>query len=172
MRFLLMVMTLALLAGPGAAAGRHADPVLEATLPQTLGGITLTIESQHGSELTTNSVAFDAFLKELGKSRNDFTLASAYAAGSLRAAVGCWRVKAAETSKLLPAFKAAVQASSATPLIFEEETLSGRSIIRIGNPGQLAQGPLYAFASGDALYFVQTPDPKLAEEAISKLSPL
>ena len=34
----------------------------------------------------TNSAAFDAFLKTLGKSRADFTLASAYAPGGLKAA--------------------------------------------------------------------------------------
>ncbi len=68
-----------LFAAVAISAGRHSDPELEALLPQTLGGVALTIESQAGPELATNSAAFDAFLKTLGKSRDDFTLASAYA---------------------------------------------------------------------------------------------
>lgn len=168
-RLILAVLTILLIADPAFAAGRHADPGLEATLPQTLGGVALTIESQRGAELSSNSAAFDAFLAALGKTREDFTIASAYAAGELRAAVGSWRVKDAETSKLLPAFRTALQASSATPLVIVEETFSGRSVTRIGDPGQLAQGPLYAFVKGDTIYFVQTPEPKLAAEAIGKL---
>jgi hypothetical protein len=153
------------------AAGRHADPELEKLLPQTLGGVALTIESQAGSELATNSSAFEAFLEALGKTRGDFSLASAYANGGLKAAAGAWRVKGADSARLLPSFKTAVQASSTTPLASEEEMLGGHKVTRIGNPGQLAQGPIYVFVKGDTLLFVQTPDRALAEEALSKLPP-
>lgn len=153
-----------------AAADRHADPELEALLPQTLGGTALTIESQAGTELSTQSTAFDAFLQGLGKTRADFTLASAYSSGGgLKAEIGAWRVKGADTSLLLPGFKNAVQASSATPLTQAEETIGGRAVTRIGDPGQLAQGPLYVVVRGDTLLFVQTTQPALAEEAIGKL---
>ena len=40
---------------------------------------------------------------------------------------------------------------------------------QIGAPGQLTQGPLYAFARDDIVLFVQTPDPKLAEEALAAI---
>ena len=40
---------------------------------------------------------------------------------------------------------------------------------RIGDKGQLAQGPLYVIVRGDTLLFVQTPDRALADEAVSKL---
>src|SRR5262245_30642641 len=73
-----------------AQAGRHADPALEALLPTALGGVSLTIESQAGTELSTQSAAFDAFLGALGKTRADFSLASAYARG-LKAQVGAWQ---------------------------------------------------------------------------------
>lgn len=152
-----------------AAADRHADPELEALLPTTLGGIALTIESQNGGDLATQSAPFDAFLAGLGKTRADFSLASAYASGGLKAEVGAWRVKGADTSLLLPGFMKAVQASSATPLNQAEESLAGKAVTRIGDPGQLAQGPLYVVVRGDTLLFVQTTDPKLAEEAIGKL---
>ena len=149
---------------------RHADPELEALLPTSLGGVALTIESQAGPDLATSSGPFDTFLSGLGRTRADFTLASAYAmGGGLKAEVGAWRVKGAETAALLPAFKAVMQASSTTPLTFAEETIAGRPVTRIGDPGQLTRGPLYVIVRGDMLLFVQTPDPALAEEALAKL---
>ncbi|MGD9511795.1 MAG: hypothetical protein AB7I59_12165 [Geminicoccaceae bacterium] len=161
---------LALPLAPAAAGdARHADPALEALLPTTLGGKALTLASQSGTELSTQSTAFDAFLAELGRSRGDFTLASAYSQGELRAEVGGWRVEGADPARLLPAFRKAVQASSATPLTGADEQLAGRTVTRIGDPGQLARGPLYVLVRGDALLFVQTPDRALAEEALAKL---
>ena len=74
-------------------------------LPTTLGGVALTIESQAGTDLATQSAAFDAFLASLGKTRADFTLASAYRRGDLKAEVGAWRVKGADPALLLPGFK-------------------------------------------------------------------
>lgn len=150
-------------------AGRHADPALEALLPTTLGGAALTVESQVGTELTTQSGPFDAFLAGLGKTRADFSLASAYSAGGLEAEVGAWRVKGADSAQLLPGFKSAVQASSTTPLTQVEEDLAGRTVTRIGDPGQLTQGPLYVIVRGDTLLFVQTTERALAEEAMGKL---
>ena len=167
------VIAFVTLASIGVAAdGRHADPELEALLPKTLGGRTLVVESQAGSELATNSAPFDAFLALLGKSRADFRLASAYSLGDLKAAVGSWRVIGADSSALLPGFRQTMQASSSTPLTTLEEVVGGHKVTRIGDPGQLAQGPLYVFVKGDTLFFVQTPDPQLAAEAIGKLPPL
>src|SRR5262249_7164647 len=74
------------------AQDRHADPELEALLPTVLGGVSLIVESQLGTQLGTDSAAFDAFLQGLGKTRADFSLASAYPAGGLEARVGAWRV--------------------------------------------------------------------------------
>ncbi len=151
------------------AQGRHADPELEALLPTTLGGAALTVESQAGTDLATNSSAFDAFLASLGKTRADFSIASAYSPGGLKAAIGAWRVRGADPALLLPGFKTAVQASSTTPLTQVEEILAGRAVTRIGDPGQLTRGPLYVFVRGDALLFVQTSERALAGEAMEKL---
>lgn len=169
--FALCVAALTVLAetSPATAQGRHADPELEAWLPATLGGVALTVESQAGTDLATKSAAFDAFLASLGKTRADFSIASAYSAGGLKAEVGAWRVKGADPSLLLPGFQTAVQTSSTTPLTSAEETFAGRKVTRIGNPGQLTRGPLYVYVRGDALLFVQTPEPRLAAEAMDKL---
>ena len=152
-----------------AQSARHADPALEALLPTTLGGMSLVVESQDGKDLMTNSATFDAFLAGMGRTRADFSLASAYSEKGLHAAVGGWRVKGGEPAALLAGFKITLQASSATPLTMAEETVGGRTVTRIGDKGQLAQGPLYVIVRGDTLLFVQTPDHGLAEEAIGKL---
>jgi len=149
---------------------RHADPELEALLPTSLGGVVLTVESQAGTDLATKSGAFDAFLSSLGKTRADFSVASAYATGGLRAEVGAWRVKGADPALMLQGFKDALQASSTTPLTQVEENLDGRTVTRIGDPGQLTHGPLYVVARGDTLLFVQTPEPALAAEAMGKVT--
>ena len=138
-------------------------------LPRSLGGVALRIESQAGTDLSTRSGPFNAFLAGLGKARADFTLASAYSERNLKAAVGAWRVKGADPRLLLPGFKTAVQASSTTPLTQAEEVVADRQVTRIGDPGQLTQGPLYVVVRGDTLLFVQTPERALAEEAIAKL---
>jgi hypothetical protein len=171
MLFALLIAAVAAAApmGASATANRHADPELEALLPTSLGGVALIVESQAGPELSTTSGPFDAFLTTLGKTRADFTLASAYAQGGLKAEIGAWRVKGADPALLLPSFMAAVQASSTTPLTKADETMGGRKVTRIGDPGQLTRGPLYVFVRDDALLFVQTPDRALAEEAMSKL---
>ena len=132
-------------------------------------GVALTIESQAGADLSTKSGPFDRFLSKLGKSRADFTIASAYSQGELRAAVGAWRVNGAAPEKLIPGFAEALQSSSTTPLTVAEERVGGRPVTRIGGPGQLTQGSLYVIARGDTLLFVQTPEPALAEEAMGKL---
>jgi hypothetical protein len=153
-----------------ANGSRHADPSLEALLPTSLGGVALAVESQSGADLATKSGAFDEFLKSLGKTRGDFSVASAYATGGLRAEIGAWRVKGADPALMLQGFKTALQSSSTTPLTLAEENVNGRAVTRIGDPGQLAHGPLYVVSRGDTLLFVQTPEAALAEEAIGKLS--
>jgi len=165
----ILFVAFVLAAASAVAQGRHADPALEALLPASLGGAVLTIESQAGTELATQSAPFDAFLKSLGKTRADFSLASAYSSGGLKAEIGAWRVKGADPALLIPGFETAVQASSTTPLTKTEDMLGGRSVTRIGDPGQLTQGPLYVVLHGGTLLFVQTPDHALAQEAMEKL---
>jgi hypothetical protein len=48
-------------------------------------------------------------------------------------------------------------------------SIGGHDVTRIGDSGQLTQGPLYAFVRGDTVLFVQTTDASLAEEALSAL---
>jgi hypothetical protein len=157
-------------AAPSQPALRHADPALEALLPETLGGVSLVTESQNGTDITRQSDALDAMLKGLGKTLADFTIASAYSpAGDVEAQVGLWRVAGTTPEALLPAFVAVVQGSSTTKLTVAELTLGGHDVTQVGAPGQLAQGPLYAYAKDDMVLFVQTPDPKLAEDALAKM---
>ena len=135
-------------------------------LPTTLGGVALTVESQAGTD-SRPSAAFDAFLASLGKTRADFSLASAYSPGGLEAEVGAWRVKGAD-----PACCCRASGRPCRPPARRHSrrsrNSSRRAVTRIGDPGQLTQGPLYVFVRGDTLLFVQTPEPALAEEAIAQ----
>jgi hypothetical protein len=153
-----------------AQAGRHADPALEALLPTSLGGVALTVESQAGPDLSRQSEALDAFLAGLGRTLADFTLASAYdAGGGLEAEVGAWRVRDAQSSALMPGFITAVQASSTTPLTVADTSSGGRTVTRIGGPGELTRGPIYAYVREDTILFVQTPHEDLAAAALEQL---
>ena len=91
------------------------------------------------------------------------------AGGRRRGPGGRRRVAGTTPETLLPAFVAVVQGSSATKLTVSELTLGGHDVTQVGAPGQLAQGPLYAYPKDDMVLFVQTPDPKLAEEALAKM---
>jgi hypothetical protein len=151
-------------------AGRHADPALEALLPETLGPAALTRESQRGTELSRQSDALLAMLDGLGKTLDDFTVASAYSSsGEIEAQVGAWRIAGADPIRLMPGFITAIQASSTTKLTIDHKTVGGHSVTQIGVSGELTQGPLYAYVKDDMILFVQTTDPTLAEEALSKL---
>ena len=170
LRLACLAFVLWLVAGSSVfAQSRHADPALETLLPEVLGGIALIRESQSGIDLKRQSEAFDAFLKSLGKGRDAFVVASAYAPSGLRAEVGAWRVAGVAGADILPAFREALQASSDVTLDEVEETLAGRRVLRFGGQGQLSRGPLYAMVGKKALFFVQTSDKVLATEAIGKL---
>jgi len=171
-RFLpfLAFLGLAFMLAPAIASSgqRHADPALETFLPSTLGGVTLVRESQSGTDLTRQSQPFDAFLAELGKTRSDFTVASAYATSGLAAEIGAWHVSGLSGEQLLPGFRTALQASSSVPLAESRQNVGGRTVLRLGDPGQMARGPLYVLPYRDYLLFVQTSDEALAGEAIGK----
>ncbi len=152
------------------AVTRHADPQLEAMLPETLGAVSLTRESQRGSDLSQQSNALGRFLQGLGKTLGDFTLASAYSSsGDVKAEVGAWRIRGAASALLMPGFVEAVQASSTTKLTVSETSIAGRDVTQIGVSGELTRGPLYAYVKGDTVLFVQTPDRELAAAAIASL---
>jgi hypothetical protein len=157
-------------AAPTAVGVSHADRALEDLLPTTLQGVSLTHASQRGTDLTRESNALNDMLANLGKTLADFTLASAYSErGEVKGQVGAWRIKGAETSRLVSEFVKSVQASSTTKLDVQVITLGGKSVTQIGSAGQLTQGPLYAYAKDDIILFVESPDPVIAEEALKKM---
>jgi hypothetical protein len=149
---------------------RHVAPELEALLPETLNGTVLTRESQRGTDLSRNSEALAAVLGGMGKTLEDFTIASAYSAGGdLEAQIGLWRIAGADHSKLVPGFIDAVQGSSTTKLTISHADIGGHAVTQVGASGELTQGPLYAYAKDDMILFVQTTDPALAAQAMALL---
>jgi len=146
----------------------HSAPDLEKLLPDSLGGFRLEKGSQVGSDLTDPGRPFTDMLANLGRALSDFRVASAYAR-DLKAEVGMWQINGANQKDLVPEFIKAVQGSSTTPLVVGEMTVGGRSVTRIGEAGQLTKGPIYVYVKDGLLIFVETPEPTLAEEALSKL---
>ena len=146
----------------------HSAPDLEKLLPDSLGGFRLEKGSQVGSDLRDPGRPFTDMLANLGRTLADFSVASAYAR-DLKAEVGMWRINGANEKDLVPEFIKAVQGSSTTPLVVGEMTVGGRPVTRIGEAGQLTKGPIYAYVKDGLLIFVETPEPTLAEEALSKL---
>lgn len=145
----------------------HSAPKLEALLPDSVGGFRLTKGSQNGTDLRDPGRQFTDMLANLGRSLEDFSVASGYAR-ELKAEVGIWEIVGADEAKLVPEFIKAVQASSTTPLTVDETTVAGRPVTQIGVPGQLTKGPIYVWAKNGLLFFVETPDTTLAEAAIQK----
>jgi hypothetical protein len=157
-------------AAPTAATLSHADPSLESLLPTTLQGVSLVRASQRGADLSQTSNALNDMLAHLGKTIDDFTIASAYSErGEVKGQIGIWRIKGAATARLIPEFAIAVQASSTTKLDITEITLGGKKVTQVGGAGQLTQGPLYAYTKDDMILFVESPDQVIAEEALTKM---
>ena len=146
----------------------HSAPDLEKLLPTSLGGYALERASQRGTDLLDPGRAFTDMLANLGRSLSDFALASASARG-LKAEIGIWRIAGANDKDLVSEFIKAIQGSSNTPLVVGEMTVGGHPVTRIGEAGQLTKGPIYVYLKDGLLIFVETTDPALAEEALSKL---
>jgi len=146
----------------------HSAPDLEKLLPTSLGGYALERASQLGTDLLDPGRAFTDMLANLGRSLSDFALASASARG-LKAEIGIWRIAGANDKDLVSEFIKAIQGSSNTPLVVGEMTVGGHPVTRIGEAGQLTKGPIYVYLKDGLLIFVETTDPALAEEALSKL---
>jgi hypothetical protein len=152
----------------GSDGAYHSAPKLEALLPDSVGGFRLTKGSQKGTDLQDPGRQFTDMLANLGRSLADFSVASGYAR-ELKAEVGVWEIVGASEKDLVSEFTKAVQASSTTPLTVAETTVAGRPVTQIGVPGQLTKGPIYVYSKNGLLFFVETPEPDLAEAALTNL---
>jgi hypothetical protein len=172
-RFLAIAGSLAPLAGadsgdvpaPPATADGHADPVLEADLPASVGGVALQVRSLNGEDLVGGDIGTGTVLDAVGS--------LVATPGRVTVALG---VPATGTSDLvLTAFRldgvdpAAIQARLAQfpPQIWKQATVGGRDVLEsvAGTDGRKT----YLRVSGSVIEEIVTSDAKLAVQAIAGL---
>ena len=156
-------------AGPSFTEGAVAD--LEALIPDTVGGFTMTKSSSQGSEYLVSpdsSPELIKFLQDINVSPNDVSIAigSGYNADvSSSVFMFVIRAKGADSSKLVSAFKTASTAGDQSPLQWASATVGGKQVETAETNG----ASTYLYVKGDVLFWVTTTPAALAEEVLSGL---
>jgi hypothetical protein len=164
-------------AGPGASGapagsggGFATSKQLEATLPTSVGGVTLTTGSLDVLQLyaTGNQAANILTLMVTGLGVSPAQVGAAAAADS----GGKIQIVAAQFSG---ASSSAIQtqieavAKQVDPNVtLANSTVGGKSVTTATFPGSHT-GPIVAYITGDTLYLVQSSDPALTEDAVKQL---
>lgn len=154
---------------PSFSAGVVGD--LEALIPDTVSGITVTKASMSGDQFLTapgSDPATIQFLQELGISTSDVSVATGYAIapdGSFSMAMFVIRAAGADSARLVSALKTAYDANSDTPLVWSSATVAGKSVETATISGQT----IYLYAKGDVLFFFSATGTGIAEEVFSGL---
>lgn len=149
-----------------------AAPVLEAEMPRSLNGTTLTIESATDAislGSSPNNRALDAAMTSLGKTPADLEIADAYdASGSLTASVLGFRVAGVDPAKLRPLILEIWLSSTAPGATSSSVTLSDTTATKLsygdGGPDE------YVFIRGDSVFLVETTDQTLAVSAVAAMA--
>jgi hypothetical protein len=152
------------------------DLELEAVLPNELAGVTLQKFSFRGSDVFGDDPSdpddqqFRALIEALGATPDDYSLA--VAGGDVNhnsIQIGVFRVGNVEGSRVLQALVTAGQATEPDTLV-EQTTLGGKPVTKVADPADVPEfGPSFLYASGNLVFFVQSPDQNLAEQAIGLL---
>jgi hypothetical protein len=153
------------LLSPSGPTSQH-DPELEARLPDTFHGVTLSKLSFSGSEKYPVSIVGSGWMEALaavGKTAADVSFASA-TSSSLSITFQAFRVKGADASVWSPKLVEAFAQGTTHPPI-SHITVGGRPVIKVQNDS----GTAYALASGDALFIIATRDETLVADAVAAL---
>lgn len=148
----------------------HDAPALEALLPKSLNGTTLTSQSVTGDTLLSDdgwSNAFSTFLTGAGKTPTDLLFAQAYdPSGATDLTVGAYQisgVSAADVDKtVLKAWKA-----NDTALTTKTATVGGKKVTQATIPSMSLDG--YWYEHGDVVFEVETSDATVAANVLAAL---
>jgi hypothetical protein len=148
----------------------HVAPDLEAMLPKTAGGVTLTSQSTTGTDALGQdaaSLALVASLGQMGKKAADLQIAESYdAAGNLDVELLAYRVPGIAATKLGQAVIDSYLADGASGTTTSKTTLSGKQITTI-NYGD--GGPLdYVYENGEVVFDLSTSDTTIAAQMVSQ----
>jgi hypothetical protein len=154
---------------PSFSAGLAAD--LEALIPDSVGGISITKSSMLGNEFLvapSSDPATVKFVQDLGVSPNDISIAIGFGIStdtSSSVIIFILRAEGAETDRLTSAFKEAQNASAESPIQWSASTLGGKQV----EVGDLGGQSTYLYGHGDVLAWVTASTEAIAEEVISGL---
>ena len=147
----------------------HDAADLEALLPKTVAGATLTSQSTKGLNGLGDDSATQALvarLKSLGKSADDVEIAEAYDPnGAVDADIVAFRVKGLGSAALLDALTQSWLAAGASGVTTTQQTIAGRKVTVIDyGDGSSAD---YVWEQGDAVIDLVTSDPTVVEKVVS-----
>lgn len=150
----------------------NGDPSLAATLPGSVGGYTLQTFSMRGDMFmnsgTVSDPSFQKFLDSVGASLSDVSVAVGSAtAGTDVFTIVAFRVAGASASALQQEFLGALSTSGQVSG-WGTQSIGGKSVSVATNTGSEG-GDLYAYVTGDTLYYIVTTNSSLAEQGLSQL---
>ena len=143
---------------------------LEALLPGVLGDVTLAKLSLTGDQFLASSVTpeFRDVLERLGAGPEDVVFATASGrSGKTPLGISAVRIAGTTPERLMKEFRASQERTGSSTL--SEATVGDSRVLKVEYPGPRALGPQYVYAKDDILFFVQTPDVKLAARAFAGL---
>lgn len=160
----------------------HADPALEAKLPDSIRAVTLTKSSFSGSSMPTTQTdqtkpTFD-LLARLGKQPADLTFAvasdprlnvSTQAASALPLFLVAYQVKGTTAEDLMAALLAVAEKYATSGVEKGTASVGGQTLTTYVDNSVPQAGTNYLVPRGDILYVIQTPDSTLAAEALGSL---
>jgi hypothetical protein len=157
---------------PIASFDLNGDPALAATLPGSVGGYTLQTFSMRGDVFmgsgTVSDPSFQKFLDSVGAKLSDVSVAVGSAtAGTDVFTIVAFRVAGASASALQQEFLGAISTSGQVTG-WTTQTIGGKSVSVASNTGSEG-GNLYAYGTGDTLYYIVTTNASLAEQGLSQL---
>lgn len=154
------------------ASPSPAAPVLEAEMPHSINGTTLTIQSATsaaslGSD--SSSRALGAAMTSLGKKPGDLEIAEAYdASGALALTVLGFRVAGVDATKLRSVVLDAWLSTNTPGVTSSSVSLSGTASTKVdygdGGPND------FVFVHGDSVFVVVTADQSLAANAVAAMA--
>jgi hypothetical protein len=156
-------------AGPSLDLPRNAKE-LEALLPDSIGGATLTKFSMKGSDFIQQGQVdpqLKSWLDSLGKSLDDVSVAYAFdITGASQTGIFAFRVNGVDHTTLLNGLKTAMEQGSSEATNWTSTNIGGKSGVFAGTSDS---GTTYLYGTADLVFFVVAKDKTTAADALSQL---
>jgi hypothetical protein len=139
----------------------HADPALEAQLPTEVSATALGRYSQALSDVLDaggDRAAIDAFLRGIGKTEADGSVAAAYdPTNTLKGAIIAYKVNGADTATLLNGIVSLEQSDLGPGATKKQATVGGKNVTVV-SVGTGVNDTEWLYGRGDAVFVVHAAD--------------